>query len=68
VQENLVALRYLEARHADGLAGAGWSATLDAVAKFQRRNGLKVYRELGGPNSETRRKFSLPASGLVRAR
>lgn len=68
LQENLVALGYLEARHADGLVGAGRSATLDAVAEFQRRNGLKVDRDLGGPNSETRRKLSLPAGGLVRAR
>ena len=67
LQENLVALGYLEARHADGLVGRGRSATLDAVAEFQRRNGLKVDRDLGGPNSDTRRRLSLPASRLVRA-
>ncbi|WP_162527191.1 peptidoglycan-binding domain-containing protein [Sphingomonas solaris] len=68
VQEHLVALGYLEARHADGLVGRGNSATLDAVAEFQRRNGLKVDRDLGGANSETRRKLSGPVAGLVRAR
>lgn len=68
LQENLVALGYLDARQADGLVGRGRSATLDAVAEFQRRNGLKVDRELGGEHSDTRRKLSLPISGLVRAR
>jgi peptidoglycan hydrolase-like protein with peptidoglycan-binding domain len=40
LQENLVALGYLDARQADGLVGHGRSATLDAVAEFQLRNGL----------------------------
>ena len=68
LQEKLVALGYLEARHADGLIGRSRSATLDAVAEFQRRNGLRVDRDLGGPHSETRQKLSLPPGALVRAR
>ncbi|HEX8554724.1 MAG TPA: peptidoglycan-binding protein, partial [Sphingomonas sp.] len=55
---------YLDARHADGLIGRGRSATLDAVARFQERNGLTVDRVLGGPNSKTRRKLALPAAML----
>ena len=39
IQDRLVALGYLEGRHADGLVGRSNSATLDAVEAFQRRNG-----------------------------
>ncbi|PSJ39547.1 peptidoglycan-binding domain-containing protein [Allosphingosinicella deserti] len=67
IQDTLVALGYLEARHADGLLGRTRSATLDAVEAFQRRNGLKPDRDLGGPNSLTRRKLALPIAQLVRA-
>lgn len=67
IQDRLVALGYLEARHADGLIGRGRSATLDAVEAFQRRNGLDSDRDLGGPHSPTRRKLALPISQLVRA-
>jgi hypothetical protein len=68
LQERLVQLGYLEGRHADGLVGRSRSATLDAVAAFQRRNALPVDRDLGGPNSATRRKLALPVEQLVRAR
>lgn len=68
IQDKLVALGYLDAMHADGLIGRTHSATLDAVAAFQRRNGLTVDRDLGGPNSETRRKLAMPVDRLVRAR
>lgn len=67
IQDKLVALGYLDAKHADGLVGRTRSATLDAVERFQRRNGLKPDRVLGGVNSETRRKLMLPAEKLVRA-
>ena len=66
IQDKLVALGYLEARHADGTVGRANSPTLDAVAAFQRRNGLAVDRNLGGPNSETRRKLAQPTASLVR--
>lgn len=67
IQDTLVALGYLEARHADGFVGRQRSATLDAVAEFQRRNGLRVDRDLGGPNSETRRALARPISQLQAA-
>jgi len=67
IQDKLVVLGYLDARHADGVIGRTRSATLDAVAAFQGRNGLTVDRDLGGPNSETRRKLALPIGQLVRA-
>ncbi|MEH3041295.1 MAG: peptidoglycan-binding protein [Sphingomonas paucimobilis] len=66
IQEKLAALGYLESRHVDGTVGRSRSATLDAVAAFQRRNGLKVDRDLGGPNSLTRRKLGQPISTLAR--
>jgi hypothetical protein len=68
IQDRLVALGYLDASQADGIVGRSRSATLDAVAAFQGRNGLTVDRDLGGPNSETRRKLALPIGQLVRAR
>ena len=64
LQDRLVELGYLEGRHADGLVGRSRSATLDAVAVFQRVHGLRVDRDLGGPNSETRRLLARPASQL----
>ncbi|MGH6614967.1 peptidoglycan-binding domain-containing protein [Sphingomonas sp.] len=67
IQERLVALGYLEPRYADGLIGRKRSATLDAVAEFQKRNSLKVDRDLGGPNSETRRRLALPIGQLIAA-
>ncbi|MGY4398797.1 hypothetical protein ACVWZA_004007 [Sphingomonas sp. UYAg733] len=67
MQDRLVALGYLEARHADGLVGRSKSATLDAVQAFQRRNGLKTDCDLGGPNSQTRQRLAMPATKLVRA-
>ena len=66
IQDKLVALGYLDPRHADGFIGGRRSATLDAVQAFQRRNGLRPDRVLGGPNSETRRKLAQPANALVR--
>jgi hypothetical protein len=67
IQDKLAALAYLDPRHADGTVGRGHSATLDAVLAFQRRNGLEADRELGGPNSETRRKLAEPVERLRRA-
>lgn len=67
IQDRLVELGYLHPRHADGTVGRTRSATLDAVEAFQRRNGLRPDRNLGGPNSDTRRKLALPAARLVRA-
>jgi len=66
MQDKLVALGYLDAHRADGYVGRSQSATLDALEKFQRRNGLRPDRDFGGPNSETQRKLALPASQLVR--
>ena len=66
-QDRLVALGYLDARHADGFVGSRRSPTLDAVAAFQRRNGLVADRDLGGPRSETRRRLALPIAQLVAA-
>jgi hypothetical protein len=51
----------------DGLVGRGKSATLDAVEAFQRRNGLKPDRDLGGAHSLTRQRLALPVAKLVRA-
>ncbi len=67
MQERLAALGYLDARHVDGVVGRSRSATLDAVAAFQQRNGLEVDRDPGGPNSMTRRKLTQPAGTLRRA-
>jgi len=68
MQDRLVALGYLQARHADGLIGRSKSATLDAIQAFQRSNGLKPDRDPGGPNSQTRQRLALPIAKLVRAR
>lgn len=67
MQDRLVALGYLEARHADGLVGRRKSATLNAVKAFQCRNGLNADRDLGGINRQTRQRLAMPAAKLVRA-
>lgn len=67
MQEKLAALGYLDPRDVDGVVGRSRSATLDAVAAFQGRNGLKSDRELGGPNSLTRRKLAQPLGTRRRA-
>lgn len=64
IQDKLVALAYLPASQADGFVGRSRSATLDAVERFQRRNGLTPDRVLGGPNSDTRKKLALPSGQL----
>ncbi len=68
MQDKLVSLGYLEARHADGTVGRSRSATLDALASFQKRNGLEPDRNFGGPNSLTRRKLAQSGVSLVRFR
>jgi hypothetical protein len=68
IQDRLVALGYLHPRHADGYVGRSNSATLDAVYRFQQRNGLKPDRILGGSNSETRKKLLGPIAMLRKAR
>jgi hypothetical protein len=68
IQDTLVALGFLEARHADGVVGRGRSATLDAVAAFQRRNGLTPDRDLGGPHSDTRKKLAQSINTLNRVK
>lgn len=68
MQDKLVSLGYLEARHADGMVGRSKSATLDALALFQARNGLKPDRDFGGPNSLTRCRLAQPTLSPVRFR
>ncbi len=67
IQDRLVQLGYLMPRHADGFVGRSNSATLDAVAQFQRRNGLTPDRILGGANSDTRKKIMSPTNTLRKA-
>ncbi len=67
MQDKLVALGYLDAKYADGAVGRRDSATLDAVAVFQKRHGLRVDRDLGGSNSQTRKFLTWPAYQLRRA-
>ncbi len=67
IQDRLVFLGYLKPQYADGVVGRTKSATLDAVAAFQRRNGLTVDRDLGGPNSNTQKKLMGNTKYLVRA-
>lgn len=66
MQHKLVALGYLDARHADGTIGRSHSATLDAVFRFQQLHALRADRVLGGLNSDTRRKLALPIEQLVK--
>lgn len=56
IQDVLVALRYLDPKYADGYMGKN---TRDAVRGFQRNNGLKPDGDIGGPNSETRKKLGI---------
>lgn len=67
MQDKLVALGYLDAKYADGAVGGQNSATLDAVGVFQRRHGLRVDRDLGGRNSQTRKLLTWPTYQLRRA-
>lgn len=66
--DKLVALGYLQARHADGTVCQSRSATLDALDEFQKRNGLKADRDFGGQNSLTRSRLDQPFDTLVRWR
>ena len=68
MQDKLVALGYLAPANADGVVGRSHSATLDAVRAFQGRNGLKPDRDIGGPNSDTRKALSRPVEQLQSAR
>lgn len=56
IQDKLVALGYLDPKYADGYAG---KHTIDAVRGFQRNNGLKPDGDIGGRNSETRKKLGI---------
>lgn len=56
IQDILVQLRYLDPKYADGFMGKN---TRDAVRGFQRNNGLKVDGDIGGPNSETRKRLGV---------
>jgi len=56
IQDILVSLRYLDPKYADGFMGKN---TRDAVRGFQRNNGLKVDGDIGGPNSETRKRLGV---------
>lgn len=65
IQATLFALGYLkEAKYVDGLMG---NITRNAVRAFQKRNGLPVDGDIGGPNSFTRRKLKQDINTLVRA-
>lgn len=64
LRDKLVSLGYLAPRFADGLVGRDHSPTLDAVRAFQTRNGLTPDRDLGGPNSATRKALSRPVDQL----
>lgn len=56
IQDILVALRYLDPKFADGFMGEN---TRRAVRGFQANNGLKVDGDIGGPNSETRKRLGV---------
>jgi hypothetical protein len=56
IQDRLVELIYLNPKHADGYLGKN---TRDAIRGFQKNNGLKVDGDIGGPNSETRKKLGI---------
>lgn len=56
IQDILVQLRYLDPKFADGFMG---QHTRDAVKGFQRNNGLEPDGDIGGPNSETRKKLGV---------
>lgn len=65
IQDKLVALGYLAASYADGIINRGNSPTKQAVRAFQSRNGLRPDGDLGGANSDTRKKLQLPISQLT---
>ena len=56
IQDKLAALGYLDPKFADGYMG---KHTTDAVRVFQRNNGLKPDGDIGGRNSETRKKLGI---------
>ena len=56
IQDILVRLGYLDPKYANGIMG---KFTREAVRGFQRNNGLKVDGDIGGPNSETRKKLGV---------
>ena len=56
IEDLLVRLRFLNPKYADGYVD---KHTRDAVRGFQRANGLKVDGDIGGANSETRKKMGI---------
>lgn len=56
IEDLLVRLRFLGPKYADGYID---NHIRDAVKGFQRSNGLKVDGDIGGSNSNTRRKMGL---------
>ncbi len=56
IQDKLVSLGYLDPKFADGYTG---KHTTDAVRGFQRNNGLKPDGDIGGRNSEMRKKLGI---------
>lgn len=56
IQNKLVSLGLLDPKFADGYTG---KHTTDAVRAFQRSSGLKVDGDIGGRNSETRKKLGI---------
>jgi len=56
IQDILVALHYLDPKFADGFMGEN---TRKAVRGYQAQNGLKVDGNVGGPNSETRKRLGV---------
>lgn len=65
IQAVLFALDYLkDQKYVDGFMGG---ITRDAVREFQKRNKLKDDGDIGGSNSETRKKLRQQIGQLVRA-
>lgn len=56
IQDVLVQLGYLDPKYANGYMNR---QTKDAVIGFQRNNGLKPDGDIGGPNSNTRKKLGV---------
>jgi hypothetical protein len=56
IQDKLVSLGLLDPKFANGYTGRN---TTDAVRAFQKSNGLKVDGDIGGRNSETRKKLGI---------
>lgn len=65
IENKLVELGYLESKYADGYKEKYMK---NAVQEFQRNNGLKVDGDIGGQNSNTRKKLQLPTSQLLPAK